>query len=57
MSGNPKDSKWYSTAQADRVRKHVKLTLSDAARAKLKKLGKAYGSCSEAVEQMIMEHE
>lgn len=57
MAGNPKGSKWWNTPQGLRKRKHLKLTLSDEARAKLDRLAIRYGSRSAAVEKLIEEAE
>lgn len=54
VAGNPTQSKWRSTAQADRVRKLVSITLSDDARERLAKLAKKHGlSKSEVIEMLI----
>ncbi len=55
MTGNPRDSKWYVTLAADRNRKPITLTLSDGARASLKRLAAAHDeSMSAAVERLIL---
>lgn len=55
MGGNPKSSKWRSTAQADRKRKQVGFNLSDEARAKLDLLAGVYRTPkSKVVEDLIM---
>lgn len=53
MGGNPKTSKWRSTAQADRKRKPIQVTLSDEARARLELLAPR-GMVSAFVEGLIM---
>ncbi len=56
MTGNPKASAWYSTPNAKRRRKGVEVTLSDEARAKLKRLARKRGtSMSGVVEALILE--
>ncbi len=56
MTGNPRTSSWYSTPKAKRKRKGVELTLSDEARAKLKRLARKRGtSMSGVVEELILE--
>jgi hypothetical protein len=56
VSGNPKESKWSATLQADRKRKMIALTLSDVARAKLAQIAKRRKlSKSALVEALILE--
>ena len=57
MAGNPKTSPWYSTPKSKRLRKGIEIMLTDEARAKLERLGKKYGSRSNAVEKLILEAE
>lgn len=55
MGGNPNDSKWRSTSQADRKRKTVTFTLSDEARTRLDLLAGAHNTPrSKLVEDLIM---
>ena len=55
MTGNPKDSKWYVTQAADRTRKPITLTVSDGARAALKRLAAAHDeSMSAVVERLVL---
>lgn len=57
MGGNPKDSQWFSTKNADRVRKKVEVTLPDEARERLDAWAKKKGlTRSAAVEELIMTH-
>lgn len=54
MSGNPKGSKWRSTPQSLRHRKGLTLTISDAARERLRALAEASGnSMSAYVEHLV----
>lgn len=53
MTGNPKESKWRATKQADRKRRKVQFALSDECRARLDLLAPS-GLRSEYVEALIM---
>ena len=53
--GNPPTSKWYSTPEAERHRKHLQITLSDEAQEKVSRLAAAAGgSRSAVIEALIM---
>lgn len=55
MPGNPKNSEWYSTPKSRRKRLQIELTLSIAAREKLRKLAAKTGeSRSAVVERLIL---
>ena len=55
MASNPKDSEWYSTPKSRRTRKPIELTLSVAARERLRKLAEKSGeSRSAVVERLIL---
>ncbi len=49
--------RWSATSETDRNRKHIHLTLPEAALEKLTRLGKRYGSRSAAVEHLIVKEE
>lgn len=54
MSGNPKESPWYSTPARDRKRPPIGLTLSPEALDRLERMAKARGlSRSQVVEQLV----
>jgi DNA-binding TFAR19-related protein (PDSD5 family) len=56
MAGNPKDSKWYSLARADRKRKKLEVTLSPEAREKLERMKARHPdrTLSAVVEDLIL---
>lgn len=53
MGSNPRQSQWYSTAQAKRKRPVVYCTMSPEAIERLNALAKKYGSRGAAVEALI----
>lgn len=55
MTGNPKESKWFSAPGAARRRKAVGFTLSDEARERLDKIAKARKRPkSQIIEELIL---
>lgn len=56
MSGNPKDSEWYSTPRSKRKRRGIEITLSDEARQRLDELAEERIQLKSAVvEDLIMQ--
>lgn len=55
MTGNPKQSRWFSTSPADRRRKPIGVTLSEEAHERLEKMSKARRrSRSGVLEELIL---